>query len=265
MITVDVEGVGVMGPGLVGWASSAPVLRSAAPYAPAVLDIAPSPLLSPRERRRVSAVVRLALAAAADACGDADVDASQLSSVFASSLGDGILLNALLGAIADPEGKVSPTQFHNSVHNAAAGYWTIGTGNHQSCTSVAAGPFTFAMGLLNAVVHVMGEGRTVLLTVFDHPFPEPLNQARPLLAPFAAALVLSQGRSQGAGRGKLSIELANLEAATPPRSSALRDLWLANPAARALPLLEAIAAAQPSSIVVDAGEHQCLRIEYSPR
>jgi len=265
MITVNIDGVGVIAPGLLGWSSGVSVLRGAAPYAATECEPPPPATLNPRERRRVSAVVRLALAAADDACGHATTPPTELSSVFASSLGDSILLNSLLTALADPNGKVSPTQFHNSVHNAAAGYWTIGTGNQQSCTSIAAHDFTFAMGLLKAAVQSASERRSVLLTVFDHPFPEPLNQARPLLAPFAAGIVMTDGNGPSSGLGRLSIQLAIDATATPPRTLALRDLWTANPAARALPLLEVIALKEPAELYIESGDDQCLRLDYSPR
>ena len=55
-----------------------------------------------------------------------------LRPVFASGNGDGITVGAILEMLTKPDGFVSPTQFHNSVHNAAAGYWSIGTGSRPS-------------------------------------------------------------------------------------------------------------------------------------
>ncbi len=43
-----------------------------------------------------------------------------------------------------------PTKFHNSVHNAAAGYWTIATGCLKPYTSVSGYYFTYGEGLLEA-------------------------------------------------------------------------------------------------------------------
>ena len=48
--------------------------------------------------------------------------------VFASGDADGENLHHILESLATPEHEVSPTRFHNSVHNAAAGYWNIATG-----------------------------------------------------------------------------------------------------------------------------------------
>ncbi len=41
-----------------------------------------------------------------------------------------------------------PTQFHNSVHNAVAGYWSIATKSTQPMTCLAAHDHSFAAGLL---------------------------------------------------------------------------------------------------------------------
>src|SRR5690606_42059827 len=51
---------------------------------------------------------------------------------------------------SDPR-SISRTRFHNSVHNAAAGYWTIGAGCTAAATAVSAGPASFAQGLLEAL------------------------------------------------------------------------------------------------------------------
>ena len=53
---------------------------------------------------------------------------------------------------------ISPTRFHNSVHNAAAGYWTIGAGCMQATTALSAYDATFAEGLLEALAQ-LADGR----------------------------------------------------------------------------------------------------------
>ena len=47
-----------------------------------------------------------------------------------------------------PNGTISPTQFHNSVHNAAAGYWHIAAGSAAPSLSVGGHDGAFAAGLL---------------------------------------------------------------------------------------------------------------------
>ncbi len=60
---------------------------------------------------------------------------------------------------------MSPTQFHNSVHNAAAGYWSIAHGSRQPATCLGAHDWTWAAALLKAVAEVAATGAPVLLVL----------------------------------------------------------------------------------------------------
>ena len=50
------------------------------------------------------------------------------AAVFSSSSGDGQNCHESVRSARVSDRRVSPTRFHNSVHNAAAGYWSIATG-----------------------------------------------------------------------------------------------------------------------------------------
>ena len=54
----------------------------------------------------------------------------------------------------DDPASISPTRFHNSVHNAAAGYWTIGAHCMQAATAISAYDASFAEGLLEALMQL---------------------------------------------------------------------------------------------------------------
>jgi hypothetical protein len=123
-----IRGIGLCGPGLVDWPSSREVVAGAAPYVPSEVVVTPPSILPPNERRRSVFTVRLAMRVAAEAMEGADADPVETATVFASSLGDGAVMNKMCLTLADPNQLVSPTIFHNSVHNAPAGYWHIGTG-----------------------------------------------------------------------------------------------------------------------------------------
>src|SRR3546814_15018794 len=77
------------------------------------------------------------------------------------------ILQRSSAALATPERIVSPTDFHNSVHNAAAGYWGIGTGSRAPSTTLAGYDAAFALGLLESGLQVVGDRRAVLPVVFD--------------------------------------------------------------------------------------------------
>jgi len=248
-----IGGLAVLGPGLPGWAASEAVLAGAAPWEPADCAVPPPAMLPPTERRRTSLAVRLALAAATEAA--AGEDAASLETVFASSNGDGAVVGAILEALADPEGAISPTQFHNSVHNAAAGYWGIGVGSASPSISVGGHDDTAVAGLLQSAAAVSARRRRVLFCAYDAPLPPPLAAVRRTTVPFAAAMVLRPAEP-GDRPARAVLELRYVAepapAAPPPPPPPPRDaldaLAAENPVARALPLLRALAARRPARL-----------------
>jgi hypothetical protein len=165
-----------------------------------------------------------------------------IPSVFATSNGDGAVVHSILQTIAADQ-PVSPTQFHNSVHNAAAGYWSISTGSQRASTCLACHDATAATALLMAMAEIETERRPLLLCVYDAPLPAPLNARRPTCGLFGAGLVLSPE----CGQQPLAHLSLRYEVTPPPlgadtpRMPALRQLARSNPAARLLRLLEALA------------------------
>jgi len=266
MIEAQVAGVGILGPGLAGWQDSAAILRGERPYVAAPVELAAPAVLSPRERRRSGMTVRLALNVAMEAVDQAAIPASDLAPVFGTANGDGDVVHSLLLSLSQSDKVVSPTQFHNSVHNAAVGYWAIGAASHEPSTCIAAHDFTFAATLVKAMTHIACERRPVLLVVYDSPFPEPLASARPMAPqPFGAGLVLAPP-NQAAGFARLTLKAFEPAAAepTPPAEAALRNLWSGNPAARALPVLDTLARMEPATRIVRHPRDGHLVLDIAP-
>lgn len=265
MIEARIAGVGLLGPGLSGWPAARDVLAGNVPFASTAVE-APTPEgLSPRERRRTSPAVRLALAVAQEAVDDAKDDAKDLPVVFGWAHGDGPVVQRILEELATPERYVSPTDFHNSVHNVAVGYWSIASGSHQSCSCIAAADDTFPASLLKALAQVQCESRRVLLVVCEVPFLEPLNTVSPVGAPFGVALDLAPvNDGEGLARLSATFEPHATGAATTPRTDGLRPLWDVNPAARAIPLLEAMARGDAAEVRLPYGRDGQLALTVSP-
>lgn len=237
--------VSVFGPGLAGWAASRPILAGSAPWAMAeALPPAPA-ILAPGDRRRASATVRFALAAASEAT-EAEPDRAVFETVFASGNGDGAVIGGILDALHEPEGVVSPTLFHNSVHNAAAGYWHIAVGSTMPSVSLGGHDGAFAAGLLAAMGAVATRGRPVLLVAYDTPMTAPLSGLRTTALPFACACLLRP--TAEASEALLELRYVAEAAPDPVPADALDALAPANPAARALPLLRALAARRAAQI-----------------
>ena len=257
-----IHAVGVAAPGLQGWAQARPVLGGAQPWqALPETPYAPQ-LLPPNERRRAPPGVRQAFRAAEDAKSASVLDFSQLATVFASSDSDLTVMDRINCALSEPVRAVSPTDFHNSVHNAASGYWSIAVGCRQPGTAVGGYDGSFAMGLVEAAALVHGDGFGVLLVAFDVPPP-------PLLQPFRAmhwagsiALVLGAEAGEGA-LARVQLSLAD-EAESQLSDAALEELRRGNPALRGLPLLQAIARGAPARMVLPHVSACNLVLEVEP-
>jgi hypothetical protein len=252
---VFIEGIGLCGPGLDGWGAGRVILNGSIPYEPTPTNVPAGALLPANERRRAVQTVRIALAVGAEALVAAGRDPGITATVFASSGGDGETIHQILSALATPQPALSPTRFHNSVHNTPAGYWGIATGSRAASSSLCCHDDSFAAGLLEACVHTTIEQQAVALITYDVCYPAPLSAVRPIGAAFAVALVLAPERTDRAVAG-LEIDLRPASEAhyrTPALlSAALEDLRWNTPAARSLPLLAALA----------SGAGPCLALNY---
>lgn len=244
---LQVLGVGIVAPGLPDWSAAAVVLRGEQPYRDIPLTLPPPVGLMPTERRRATVATRAALEAARQATASAPCAASVLRSVFASSDGDMELIDSLCRATFERREPPSPTVFQNSVHNAVAGYWSLAEGCREASTSLAAGDGSLAAGLLEAAAQALCAESPVLLVAFDVPAPELLHPHRPFVCPFACALVLAPASAGREPTLALALrEVAAGQAETTMADAALETMRTGNPAARALPLLAALAAAGPA-------------------
>jgi hypothetical protein len=256
-LTAWVNGVGLIAPGLPDWPSARAVLRGEQPWVPAPSVLPVPALLPPAERRRASRVIKLALGLGLEAAAGDDV--ARLATVFTASGSDGHNCHALCEQLATGDRHISPTRFHNSVHNAPAGYWGIATKSMAPCQVLCAYDGSFGAGLLDALGQVVLDQQSTLLMAYDSEYPEPLHGVRPL--------------SDCAGVGLL------LEPVPTPRSIARITAWTTDagaspwqhapleplrvPALRGLPLLERLARAEWGETRLDflPGLQLAVRIE----
>ncbi len=250
-IDFDIIGAGIDSPGLPDW----PSLTAA--FAGNELDdrrAVASSLLSPRERRRAPATVKLSFAAAEQACAMAGIAPSEPVAVFSSGMGDLDITDYMCRVLADEPGLLSPTRFHNSVHNAASGYWSIGAGARGDVTAISGWRDTASAGLLEALARLACDGGPVLLVVYDDVAHGPMRDLWPSEHPFSAALVLTAA-GQADPLARLSAETTQLQSndtALPPALEARRR---DNPAAQILPLLGLICGQleQPAVLAAEQG------------
>ena len=145
-------------------------------------------LLPPMLRRRTSLLTRMSAEVARQALRG--LPPGPTTMVYGSVYGEiRTTLELLAALVAGPE-PLSPTRFHNSVHNTAAGYVSIATANHAGNSVLAAGRSTLAMALLDCAALVACGGGDAVLVIAEEPLPEPLAAGR-RYGPFAAAFALS--------------------------------------------------------------------------
>lgn len=257
-----IDGIGVLGPGLENWAIARPILAGAVDYVPRPVLVPPALALPPPERRRVGLAVKIALAVAQEAVAGAQFDARQLAAVFASSGADGNNCDAICRALASEDRHISPTAFHNSVHNAAAGYWGIASGAMTPATALCAYDGSFGAGLLEALTQVAVDGVGTLLVTYEAPYPEPLGAKRPILEAFGQALVLMPQRgSRSVAQVYVALAEAPWDRATQVGLEALRRQV---PSARGLPLLQALARGRAERVILEYLEPLSLVVEVRP-
>lgn len=221
-------------------------LRSQLPFP--VTDIVRESI-PPLLRRRSSQATQLAFSVATSVCSQTGRSPASLPAIFASIAGEIQTTDQLCVELVKPDGVISPSGFHNSVQNTAAGYWSIAQQCRQPASALAAGNETFAMALLEAWCQLACHGGELLLVCYDECWPQQLapGQGQPA---FASALLLAAGEVDNA--------LALIEAPQRTAASFLAEwhsLAQAMPALACLPLLNVLAnATDPQHTALAAGE-----------
>ncbi|MCP1242516.1 beta-ketoacyl synthase chain length factor [Acetobacter lambici] len=227
------------------------------------MQVPPAACLPANERRRCGPLTRLAIALADEACAQAEVRLEDVRGVFASSNGDGAVVDGILSALTTPGGEVSPTQFHNSVHNAAAGYWTIGHAILSPVVALGSYDWSFAQGLLKAAAECVVENAPVLFVAYDLPIPGPIGKVRVTRNTFGCAFVLLPQAGQNAICTLDITHTAKTMTYDEVSSPQLAELARTNPAAGGLALLQRIASVQAGAVHL-ASQPGTIRVEVLP-
>lgn len=258
MSKVYLQGVGVLGPGLANWSLSQAILTGLDVCEIQALQFAAVTSLPANERRRASRLSKMAIYVAEEAMVHSGMASMDQATVYASSCGDLDIVDKICRALTMEDKPVSPTQFHNSVHNAQAGYWAIANQAHQASNSISAFTGSFSAGLLEALVIATIENIPVLLVVYDRPASGALFLSAPSRYEFAMAIVLTPQSSERS-LACLQIDLCetqhNNHQQSICHSSVLEELRLGCPAARALPFLESLARKESAEIVLPYLKH----------
>lgn len=202
-------------------------------------------ILKPNEARRTSETIKMVLQTCEESMTQSSFDAQQLYSVFVSSDGDPNILQSICSELASEDKFVSPTQFHNSVHNAPAGYWTIGQQSMKGANSLACGESSISGGLLEVQSLLETSEEQVLLTCFDLQSPQPLSSARKIAYSMANSFILTKNKTE---HSLFSLEINRLNAseneAMVMEDGFLDKLRTDSAAGKSLAFLQAVAQAK---------------------
>jgi len=260
-LSFRIEGIAFWSPSLPGW----PIARAAfrgegVPVEPPAKRPAPE-ILAPAERRRAPDSVALALEVANAAVRASGRDPATLPSIFTSAHGDLAVNDYMCSTLATQPTAISPTRFHNSVHNAAAGYWTIATGCHAASSAVTAFDVSFAAGLLEAATQCAADDRPVLLVAFDVQAVGALASVTRSEGLLATALVIAPADASGGANGR---SFTATLVSGPSRPAALRSAAAqalgGNAMADALPFFEALALGPGSALDLPLSRTLALRL-----
>jgi hypothetical protein len=258
-----IAGAAFWAPSLPGWPLARAAMRGeAAPQDPPARRPAPE-LLPPAERRRAPDSVALALEAAGAAVAASGLDPKALPSIFVSTHGDLAINDHLCSMLASTPTLISPTRFHNSVLNAAAGYWTMGVGCHEASTALTAFEHSFANGLLTAAAQCLADQRPVLLVGFDVPAAGALRSVTRSEGLLAVALVLSPDMSgQCIAAFDATVQPREPGSAAPAPASAAARALAGNALADALPFFEALARGDRPGLALPLSSRQSLSLRF---
>jgi len=259
ILELGVVGVGVWSPQWPNWDVAQAALGKNADIAAQSAPLPAPALLPPTERRRAPEAVLIAVEAAQQACAMAQCAPRELAHVFASAYGDVAVNDYLCATLARAPREVSPTRFHNSVHNAPAGYWAIATGCMRSSSAVSAGDATFGAALLEAAL--IAQNEAVLLVIYDVAATGPLQDVVACRSSFAVGFVLAPASAGYDAR--LRLRTSGGTAVLAQKAPLLHANHQENPAARSMPLLAALARRESTTLRVGAGPQLLLQMEIS--
>ncbi len=250
-IVCYVNAVAICAPGLPDWSTASTYLTTQKHWQLVDDAIPQTTILSPRERRRASHAVKLSLHLAEQLPQQMQLPANQLQTVFASAEGEGETFDSLAKALAQPHPEISPTIFHQSLHNSAAGYWHIATQSHQPSLALSVGEATFSGGLLAAASQTLLTEQPTLFIAYELPMPHPLCFKYPMLTWFGMGLGISPHQNTQT-LAKITLRMIEAVPASPLTNSALDVLRTGNVIARSLPFLEQLARKKQGKIYVDS-------------
>ena len=262
MTDVDIAGIGIWSEKFGNWDEFQAALAGAAVEPVGALQ---PELIPARERRRAPAAVKMAVEVMDQACRMAGIDATDVATVFGSGMGDMQITDYICRTLADAPRMVSPTKFHNSVHNASTGYWSIATGSHFAANAISAYADTVAAALLEGAVQAVEEDVPVLVALEELAAPQPFRSVIEVDEPLAIALLLTPKGQVAAPLAGLGLAVRAEPGDNPAALTVAGTAFSNNFAAPLLPLLAALVngEAATAALPLSSGSMLDLSLEFA--
>jgi hypothetical protein len=199
-------------------------------------------------RRRASALTRISVEVFDQATRAAGVDPSTIPTIWATAHGEHGTAIKLLKMMVRGEGKVSPTHFHNSVHNTPSAYASIAVGNGSASTTLTGGPELVSSAILEAFCHLDAGTPEVVVVLGDEPLHAPFDRGD-MQEPLAISFVFASDPERA------SFKLSNLRRERLPSikpHERLGGLYVS----AGLPLLEHVVSRRPGTIPLEIEEQR---------
>ena len=262
MTDVDIAGAGVWSQAFGNWDEFQDALAGREVETGGALK---PELIPARERRRAPAAVKMAVEVMDQACRMADIDPTDVATVFGSGMGDMQITDYICRTLAEAPRMVSPTKFHNSVHNASTGYWSIATGSHFAANAISAYADTVAASLLEGAVQAIEEDLPVIVALEELAAPQPFKSVIEVDEPLAAALLLTPRGASAAPLAGLKLAVRGQAAADDATVTVAGTTFDNNFTAPLLPLLAALAHGEASThaLPLSRGSTLDLTLEFA--
>lgn len=260
---IQIVGVGLWGRGLTGYSALSALLHEPRNLIEGDFENPKPEAIAAKERRRAGLMINLAVEVAHQACEHAGIDKRLPPSVFVSAMGDTAITDYMCRKLAAPEKLLSPTKFHNSVHNAPSGYWTISAENRAPSSFVGGFTESFGTGLLEAASQCLGHQQPVLMVAYDIANAAPFADIEAVSENLGIALLIAPADldlepfrvAHGAMRPRVAslAYVPNNDAApmtnAQPEHAALAEVASGNPMGCGLRLLEALHHAERAATI----------------
>ena len=261
---VYLESIGAWGEGFCNWKQLREMILGATNHDEG--NAAPKPSVIPaNERRRAPLSSKLAVEVCAQSVAGAFDPEQPMASVFCSGLGDTELTDYMCRELAREDKLLSPTKFHNSVHNAPAGYWTIAMGCNKAASAVAGLYESVSEALLEGLIQCLVGDEPVLLSFYDTPASSTLRSIYSVDQAFAVSFIVSSVRTPHS-ECEINWQVEDGEVRAWPEvnlAEKLRKCYETNISARTLALLEPIAREDTKSVSLPLSKGTFLQLQIS--